>query len=224
MIRGKLIIIEAGDGSGKATQTNKLYTHLQEEHKNVYKVSYPDYESESSALVKMYLRGAFGKSANSVNAYAASTFFAVDRYASYRLKWEKNYKEGGIILADRYTTSNMVHQAVKIKEKQARDVFLDWLWDLEFVKMGMPKPDLVIFLDMPPEISDKLLADRGTSSGENDIHELDRNYLHHCHDVYKKMADKYDWKTIPCSENSRIRSIDDIHSDIYDLVTELLNK
>ncbi|MBB5334916.1 dTMP kinase [Pectinatus brassicae] len=221
-MRGKLIIIEAGDGSGKATQTSELYNRLQKEYGNVYKVEYPDYDSESSALIKMYLRGDFGNSADSVNAYAASTFFAVDRFASYQKKWKQPYEDGAIILADRYTTSNMVHQAGKIDIEEKRNEFLDWLWDLEFVKMGLPKPDLVVFLDMPVQISDKLLEKRGSSSGNRDIHEEDSGYLHHCHDVYKQMADKYGWKTVQCARAGKIRSISDIHNDIYALVNDLL--
>lgn len=145
MTKGKLIIIEAGDGSGKATQTQKLYEHLQADGYKVHKVEFPDYEADSSMLVRMYLNGDFGQHVDDVNAFAASTFFAVDRYASYRMKWKKYYEAGDIILADRYTTSNMVHQAVKITDSAERDAFLDWLWDYEFNKLALPVPDKVVF-------------------------------------------------------------------------------
>ena len=156
--KGKLIIIEAGDGSGKATQTKALYEHLCREGYRVHRVEFPDYAADSSMLVRMYLRGDFGGHAEDVNAYAASTFFAVDRYASYRMKWKKAYEAGAIILADRYTTSNMVHQAVKLTDREERESFLDWLWDFEFGKLGLPVPDKVVFLDMDPEVADQLIA------------------------------------------------------------------
>ncbi len=221
-MKGKLIIIEAGDGSGKATQAARLYEHLAKDGKDVCKVEYPDYKSESSALVKMYLRGDFGESADAVNAYTASTFYAVDRYASYQMKWKKLYENGAVIIADRYTTSNMVHQAGKIQNEAERNDFLEWLCDLEFVKMGLPKPDLVIFLDMPPQISDKLLQKRGTSSGSRDIHERDKEYLHHCYAVYKDMTEKYGWKTVECVKNGQVRSVEEIHNDVYALVKKVI--
>ena len=160
MVKGKLIIIEAGDGCGKATQTKLLYDRLNQAGYKVKKVEYPDYESPACTPVKMYLQGEFGGHVDDVNAYAASVLFAVDRYASYRMKWKKDYEEGTIILADRYTTSNMVHQAVKIEDRKMRDEFLSWLWDTEFTKMGLPVPDKVIFLNMPPDISNKLIDNR----------------------------------------------------------------
>ncbi|MDF2929520.1 MAG: hypothetical protein K0Q75_1758 [Anaerospora sp.] len=171
---GKLIIIEAGDGCGKATQTARLYERLTAEGYPVKKVEFPDYASPSSALIKMYLGGEFGTQPDAVNAYAASAFFAVDRFASYKTSWGEWYRQGGIILADRYTTSNMVHQAVKIADESAKDSFLDWLWDLEFVKFGLPVPNQVLFLDVPPDLSSRLLAERSVKAGdEPDIHERD---------------------------------------------------
>ena len=173
MSKGKLITIEAGDGSGKATQTKALYDRLLAEGYQVLKVEYPDYQSESSALVRMYLGGEFGQQAENVSAYGASSFFAVDRYASYLLKWRQAYESGWIILADRYTTSNMVHQAVKLKDPAEREEFLTWLWDFEFGRLQLPVPDRVIYLDMPPEISDRLINSRAAkdSSRKKDIHE-----------------------------------------------------
>ena len=222
-MKGKLIIIEAGDGSGKATQTKALYDHLIKDGRTVHRIEFPDYASDSSALVRMYLSGAFGGHADDVNAYAASTFFAVDRYASYRTKWKKWYDAGDIILADRYTTSNMVHQAVKIEDADERETFLAWLWDLEFVKMGLPVPDAVIFLDMDPVVANKLIAARAKESGaKKDIHEKDKGYLAKCHTTYRALAKKYGWATVTCSESGQPRSIDAIHADVYAAVSRTL--
>ena len=160
MARGKLFIIEAGDGSGKETQTRLLTQRLIREGHRVRAVTFPDYAADASMPVRMYLRGDFGTQADEVNPYAASTFFAVDRYASYRMKWGADYAAGTIILADRYTTSNMVHQAVKIGDAAERDAFLDWLYDFEFNKLGLPVPDAVFFLDMEPCAAERLIAAR----------------------------------------------------------------
>lgn len=221
--KGKLIIIEAGDGSGKATQTRALYEHLSRDGYHVHRVEFPDYQADSSMLVRMYLRGDFGGHAEDVNAYAASTFFAVDRYASFRMKWQKYYEAGDIILADRYTTSNMVHQAVKLTDAGERDAFLDWLWDFEFQKLRLPVPDQVIFLDMKPEIADRLIAARAAETQtKKDIHERDTDYLHRCHAAYEMLTEKYGWTRIPCSENDEPRSIEAIHQDVYAAVQTLL--
>ena len=173
---GKLIIIESGsDASGKATQTRKLYERLLTDGYNIKKVEYPNYKSESSSLVKMYLRGDFGSKASDVDPYVSSTFFAADRYASYKTEWEDFYKNDGIILSDRYTTSNMVHQASKMDESN-RDKYLDWLFDYEFNLYKIPKPDCVIFLDVPIEFSKKLMENRKnkfTGEDKKDIHESD---------------------------------------------------
>ena len=224
-MKGKLIIIEAGDGSGKATQTKALYEHLQQDGYRVHRIEFPDYDDDSSALVRMYLGGAFGEKAADVNAYAASTFFAVDRFASYQRKWRDYYEAGDIILADRYTTSNMVHQAVKLTAKAEREVFLDWLWDFEFGKMGLPVPDKVIFLDMAPEVADKLIAARAAEKAvQKDIHERDTAYLHRCHAAYLELAAKYKWDKVVCNDGESPRSIDAIHADVYQLVAALLKK
>lgn len=220
---GKLIVIEAGDGSGKATQTERLYEHLLEDGRKVHRITFPDYEAESSAPVRMYLRGDFGGRAGDVNAYAASTFYAVDRYASFRMKWQKYYEAGDIILADRYTTSNMVHQAVKLEDAEERKEFLRWLWDLEFVKLGLPVPDMVVFLDMDPAAADRLIAMRAKEQAAGkDIHERDRDYLHRCHEAYLKLAETYHWKRISCSRQGEPRSIDVIHGEVYEAVCGIL--
>ena len=224
MSKGKLITIEAGDGSGKATQTKALYDRLLAEGYQVLKVEYPDYQSESSALVRMYLGGEFGQQAENVSAYGASAFFAVDRYASYLLKWRQAYESGWIILADRYTTSNMVHQAVKLKDSAEREEFLFWLWDFEFGRLQLPVPDRVIYLDMPPEISDRLINSRAAkdSSRKKDIHEKDTSYLHHCHRAYNEVAEKYGWVKISCAQQGNLRTVQDIHEDVYQAVKEIL--
>ena len=224
MSKGKLITIEAGDGSGKATQTKALYDRLLVEGYQVLKVEYPDYQSESSALVRMYLGGEFGQQAENVSAYGASAFFAVDRYASYLLKWRQAYESGWIILADRYTTSNMVHQAVKLKNPVEREEFLTWLWDFEFGRLQLPLPDRVIYLDMPPEISDRLINSREAkdSSRKKDIHEKDTSYLHHCHRAYNEVAEKYGWVKISCAQQGNLRTVQDIHEDVYQAVKEIL--
>jgi dTMP kinase len=223
MSKGKLIIIEAGDGSGKATQTRALYEHLLADGHRVHRIEFPDYEADSSMLVRMYLRGDFGGHAEDVNAFAASTFFAVDRYASFRMKWKKFYDAGDIILADRYTTSNMVHQAVKLTDAKERDEFLDWLWDLEFTKMGLPVPDRVVFLNMDPAIADRLIAARAQETGQaKDIHEKDADYLHRCHQAYVVLAQKYGWSQVKCDQAGQLRSIEAIHAEVYQAIREIL--
>lgn len=220
---GKLIIIEAGDGCGKATQTAKLYNRLAAEGYPVRKVEFPNYASPSSALIKMYLGGEFGTQPDAVNAYAASAFFAVDRFASYKASWGDWYHQGGIILADRYTTSNMVHQAVKIADGEERSRFLDWLWDLEFVKFALPVPDQVVFLDVPPQLSGRLLAERAAQAeAKPDIHERDQDYLVRCYHSYRMLAERYQWQSIECVNNNELKSIEQIHQEIYQSVKKIL--
>ena len=224
-MNGRLIIIESGsDASGKATQTKKLYEKLVKDGYNVKKVEYPNYSSESSALVKMYLRGDFGDKPSDVDPYVASTFFAADRYASFKTQWEDFYNEGGIILADRYTTSNMVHQASKM-DKEDRDKYLDWLFDFEFNMYKIPEPDCVIFLDVPVTFSKKLMENRKnkiTGQSKKDIHESDIKYLEKSYNNSLDIVDKYNWNKIKCVENNNLRSIGSIHEEIYKLVTDTL--
>ncbi len=226
-MKGKLIIIEAGsDASGKATQTKKLFSRLKMDKYSIRKVEYPNYKSNSSALVKMYLNGEFGYKPDDVNAYAASTFFAVDRYASYMKEWKRFYENGGIVLADRYTTSNMVHQASKIDDESERNDYLDWLWDLEFNKLGLPIPDMVLFLDVPTVISSGLMQNRNnkiTGGSKKDIHESDSEYLRKTYMNACKIADKYGWKRIGCIADNCLRSIEDIHNEIYEYVVKNLS-
>ena len=222
-MKGKLIIIESGsDASGKATQTKRLFERLSEENSNIRKVEYPNYDLESSALVKMYLRGDFGKNASDVDPYISSTFFAADRYASFKTEWEEFYNNGGIVIADRYTTSNMVHQASKMDEKD-RDKYLDWLVDYEFNLYKIPEPDCVIFLDVPIEFSQKLMENRKnkiTGEDKKDIHESDIEYLTKSYNNALYIANKYNWKKINCVKDGTLRSIDDIHDEIYNIVKQ----
>lgn len=220
-MNGKLIIIDSGsDASGKATQTKKLYERLIKEGHNVRHVEFPNYESESSALVKMYLNGDFGDKASEVDPYIASTFYAVDRYASFKTQWEEFYNSGGIILADRYTTSNMIHQASKMDEVD-RDRYLEWLLDFEFNMYKIPTPDCVIFLDVPVTFTSKLMENRKnkiTGESKKDIHESDVEYLKKSYDNAIEIADKYLWHKITCVKEDSLRGIDDIHTDIYNIV------
>ena len=223
MARGKLFIIEAGDGSGKETQTRLLAQHLIREGHRVRAVAFPDYEADASMPVRMYLRGDFGMQADEVNPYAASTFFAVDRYASYRMKWGQDYEAGTIILADRYTTSNMVHQAVKIRDAAERDAFLDWLDDFEFNKLGLPVPDAVFFLDMEPCAAERLLTARAQAKGEApDIHERDADYLRRTHDAYVLLTARCGWVRIPSSADGVPLPIEEIHERLYAEVGKFL--
>jgi dTMP kinase len=223
--KGKVIVIEGSDGSGKATQTKKLFDRLAEEGRNIKKVEYPNYGSDSSALVKMYLNGEFGSRPDDVNPYAASSFYAVDRYASYKKEWEQFYLDGGIVLADRYTTANMVHQASKIDDPVQWELFLDWLWDYEFVKLGLPVPDCVIFLDVDPSCSRRLMENRSNKiSGEQDkdIHEKDPVFLQKSHASSCRVAEKYGWVRINCLESGILRDIDDIHQEIYSRILNII--
>lgn len=218
---GKLIVIEGLDGSGKSTQLELLPNGLKNMGIDCRTVSFPNYDSDSSALVKMYLSGEFGNRPDDVNAYAASTFYAVDRYASFKTDWSEFYNGGGTVVAGRYTTSNAVHQASKLP-KENWDGFLSWLYDFEYNKIGIPKPDLVIFLDMPIEVSQKLMSKRySENGGKKDIHEKDVDYLNHCRDAAVYTAKFSGWKIISCAENGNARSIDDISGDILSAVKEL---
>lgn len=224
-MNGKLIIIESGsDASGKATQSEELLKKLIADGYNVRKVEYPNYKSESSTLVKMYLRGDFGKNADDVDAYIASTFFTADRYASFKTEWEEFYRSGGIVIADRYTTSNMVHQASKM-EIEERDKYLDWIEDYEYNLFKIPRPDEVIFLNVPVDYSIKLMENRKnkfTGEDEKDIHESDKNYLRKTYNNSLYIADKYNWKRVECVENEQLRTIKDISNEIYGIVKNIL--
>ena len=222
---GKLIIIEGTDGSGKQTQTGLLYEKLCEikGREKVKKISFPNYESKASEPVKMYLAGEFGKKADSVNAYAASVLFSVDRFASFKTEWEEFYSSGGIVLSDRYTISNMIHQASKIKDREEREKYLDWLVDLEWNKIGIPEPDLVFFLDIPFDVSQKLMQNRKnkiTGDKVKDIHEQDAEYLRNAYNIAKELAIKYKWNIVDCVENDKLRSIEEINGRMMEIILE----
>lgn len=224
MKKGKLIIIESGtDGSGKATQTQRLYDKLIVQGKKVRKITFPNYDSPACMPVKMYLNGEFGSNPGDVNAYVASTFYAIDRFASFKSDWGEFYNNGGIILSDRYTTSNMVHQAVKMDNRFERDRYLNWLYELEFELYGLPKPDCVVFLNLSPIISQKLMADRAnkfTGDKQKDIHECNHEYLKKCYDNSLEIANKYSWKMVKCNEGEELKSIEDISDEVYEIVKE----
>ena len=219
---GKLIVIEGTDGSGKSTQFALLTSRLEQEQIAFQKLVFPRYSQPSSALIRMYLGGDFGSSPNSVNAYAASTFYAVDRYASYKMDWGQWYENGGLVVSDRYTTSNAVHQASKEPEEK-REAFLAWLYDLEYGKLGLPKPDLILYLDVPTDFTETMMRRREQDTHTHaDIHEQDLNYLAACRQSGKAAAEFYGWKVIQCVRDGKMRTIEDIHEEIYRLVRQCL--
>lgn len=212
---GKLIVIEGTDGSGKSTQFRLLTDRLESEQVKFQKLVFPQYSEPSSALIRMYLGGEFGKSPSDVNAYAASAFYSVDRYASYRKVWGKWYEEGGLVVSDRYTTSNAVHQASKEPEDKRED-FLNWLYDFEYDKLGLPRPDLVIYLDVPTDFTEKMLRHRESETHTHaDIHEQDMQYLATCRRMGRAAAEHYGWTVIRCVRGGAMRSMEDIHEEIY---------
>lgn len=217
MAAKKLIVIEGLDGSGKATQAKRLTEALVEKGIPVREVSFPDYESDSSALVRMYLSGQFGTDPQDVNAYAASSFFAVDRFASYKKDWCRDYARG-VVIADRYTTSNAVHQCSKLPKEQWED-FLNWLFDFEYKKLGIPTPDRVIYLNVDPAVSQALMTARYRGDeNKKDIHERDIAYLRHSREAAAYCAEKLGWETIDCCRDGQMRSIEDIHKDVMKLL------
>ena len=218
---GKLFVIDGTDGSGKQTQFEKLKERLDKDGIEYRTVSFPNYDSPSSSLVKMYLSGEFGTDAQEINPYIASTFYAADRYATFQTGYKKYYEDGGIILADRYTTANMVHQAGKIKDKEERDKFLKWLWDFEFKLYGLPIPTEVFFLNMPTEKALELMKDRKNKFDENakkDIHESNEKHMRDAYEAACDVAKEYNWFEIKCMKDNKLRTIDDIHEEIYEEV------
>ena len=218
---GKLIVIEGLDGSGKSTQLELLPQNLKKNGIDCKTVSFPDYDNPSSTLVKMYLGGEFGNKPDDVNAFAASTFYCVDRYASFKAKWGEYYLGGGTVVAGRYTTSNAVHQCSKLPESEWKN-FLGWLYDFEYNKVTIPKPDKVIFLDMPIEVSQKLLSKRYQGDDtKKDIHESDTEYLARCRKAAIFTAKYSNWDIIPCSKNGQARTIEEIATDVLKSVMEI---
>ena len=219
---GKLIVFEGTDGTGKSTQFSLACRHLEQDGVAFENIKFPQYDEPSSALIKMYLAGEFGKDPEKVSPYAASTFYAVDRYASYERVWKDYYQKGGVILCDRYTTSNAVHQGGKL-QGQAQAEFFTWLYDLEYDKMGLPKPDLVLCLDMPTELAHMLREKREDQGvGEADIHEHAEAYLAHCRETARLAAQHYGWRVVSCVKDGKLRSIEDIHEEIYQCIKQCL--
>lgn len=222
MSKGRLLVIEGLDGSGKATQAKLLAAHLAESGRRVMEITFPDYESDSSALVKMYLSGQFGDKPDDVNPYAASSFYAVDRYASYKTKWGSFYEAGGIVIADRYTTSNAVHQTSKLPAGERR-AFLDWLFDFEYGKLGLPAPTRVLYLDMPTELSEQMMRRREQQTHTHaDIHEQNDAYLRACRENAAFVVDYCGWRHIDCADGSRILPPEEIAARVLREVEDLL--
>ncbi len=217
-MRGKLIVLEGTDGSGKATQARLLAQHLAREGRAFREIDFPRYGNPFAEPAKLYLDGALGAHAGDVNAYAASVLFAVDRFASYKEDWGGAYEAGELILANRYTTSNAVHQASKLPAGE-REAYLRWLFDLEYHRMGLPAPDLVIYLDLPTELSEAMLRKRQQATGTHaDIHEQDEDYLRACRDNARSIARQLGWTVVRCDRDGAVRPPEDIHREIWDLV------
>lgn len=221
---GKLIVIEGTDGSGKSTQFQLLTQRLSRENREFKCLEFPRYSEPSSTLIKMYLGGEFGSRPSDVNSYAASTFYAVDRYASYKQDWGQWYEQGGLVLTGRYTTSNAVHQASKEQgEKQA--AFLKWLYEFEYGLLGLPRPDLTIYLDVPIDFTERLMRRREQDTHTKaDIHEKDTDYLMACRRTGRAAAEFYGWTVIDCVQDNAMRSMEDIHEEIYAHVKKLLEE
>ena len=211
---GKLIVIEGLDGSGKATQTKNLFDYLTSNCEQVVKVTFPDYDSPASALVKMYLNSEFGDDPNAVNAYSASAFYAVDRVASYIKNWKEDYLSGKTILCDRYATSNIIYQMSKVPQEE-KDSFIDWQYDFEYNKLGLPAPTQVIYLDVEPEVSQKLMLKRyNGDESKKDLHEKNVDFLLTCRENALYAAKKLGWKVISCTKDGEMKSIEDIFEEI----------
>ncbi|MEA4940991.1 Thymidylate kinase [bioreactor metagenome] len=219
---GKLIVFEGTDGSGKATQAGMLGIKLKERGVPFREIDFPRYGNPFAEPARLYLDGALGKKPEDVSAYAASTLYAVDRYASYKQDWGAAYEAGMLILANRYTTSNAVHQASKLQPAE-RAEFLDWLFDLEYCRLGLPKPDLVLYLDLPTELSEQMLRQREHNTGvKADIHEQDDTYLRNCRMNARQIARDLGWSMVNCAPDGQIRSVQDIHSEVWRKVKKYL--
>lgn len=222
MEKGKLIVFEGIDGSGKSAHYRRVCQHLEADCIDYNHIVFPRYDKESSALLRMYLNGEFGSNPSDVNAYIASTFYAVDRVAAYRTDWGEAYNAGGFVLSDRYTTSNAVHQGAKLKNEELGE-FFEWLYDFEYVKLELPKPDLVIYLDVDLETSLARMKHRQEKTNTSaDIHEKDVRYLENCLRVADRAADHYGWLRIPFMKDGIEREIDEKHEEIYSIIKETI--
>ena len=223
-MKGKLIVFEGADGAGKATQARLLARRFAAEGVRFHEIDFPRYGNPFAEPARLYLSGALGEKPGDVNAYAASAFFAVDRCASYREDWGGFYEAGGLILANRYTTSNAVHQASKLEEGE-REAFLAWLFDLEYRRLELPEPDLVLYLDLPPELSERMLRRREERTGaEADIHERDAGYLRRCRESARQVARGLGWRVVDCAREGAVRPPEEIHADLWELVRPLLER
>lgn len=211
---GRLVVFEGIDGSGKSTQLELLCKRLEEEGREYKRIVFPRYSNPSSALIRMYLGGEFGSKPEDVGAYAASTFFAVDRYASFVQDWREDYEAGRLIVSDRYTTSNAIHQASKLCGAE-REEFLTWLYDFEFRLLGLPKPDEVIYMDIPLEVS---LANMAKRNGAGDIHENNKAYLASCLECAKQAAEHYGWRAVSCAQGGQMRPAQEISDEIWNII------
>lgn len=221
-MRGKLIVFEGTDGSGKATQARLLCGELESRGIPFQEIDFPRYGNPFAEPANRYLHGALGKRPGDVNAYAASVLFAVDRFASYREDWGDFYEQGGIVVANRYTTSNAVHQASKLPEGQRKE-FLRWLFDLEYGRMGLPQPDLVLYLDLPTEFSQQMLRRRERETDtQADIHEQDDRYLRQCRENARQIAGQLQWSVVDCAAENAPRTVEDIHREVMERVSPLL--
>lgn len=219
---GKLIVFEGTDGSGKATQAGLLGKHLRQEGISFQEIDFPRYGNAFAEPAKLYLDGVLGKRPGDVSAYAASTLYAVDRYASYKQDWGAAYEAGTLILANRYTTSNAVHQASKLPPAE-REEFLQWLFDLEYHRLGLPRPDLVLYLDLPTELSERMLRQREHATGTRaDIHEQDEIYLRNCRVNARQIARDLEWTVVNCAKDGQIRTVEDIHGEVWRRVKRYL--
>jgi len=218
MKKGNLIVFEGIDGSGKSTQYNLLCERFADEGRDFRRIRFPRYDKPSSALIKMYLGGELGDTPDAVNAYAASSFYAVDRYASFVQDWREYYQQGGLILTDRYSTSNALHQGAKMPDNE-RASFLKWLYEFEFDKLGLPRPDLVIYMNIDAQAAGHRLLKRQSETGtDRDIHERDDLYLHECVKVGKQAAAFYNWQSVDCVTDGKELCANELHDAVYDIV------
>ncbi len=213
---GRLIAIEGLDGAGKNTQSEKLFKYLSTRGVKVKKVDFPNYAGRGSTLVKMYLDGELGSSPDDTNSYAASAFYACDRYISYVTEWKDFLADpDSVVICNRYTTANAYHQLSKMPREEW-DEFLSWLWDFEFDRLGLPRPDDVLLLLVPPEVSLKNVEKRSANTNVKlDIHEKDADYLMRCYDAAIYAADRLGWKTIECAEGGEQLPVDEIFQRIF---------
>lgn len=226
----KIFVIEGTDGSGKQTQTQKIYERLLKENRKVFKTSFPNYDSQSSGPVKEYLSGNISKNPDDISAKAASMFYAVDRYITYKENIEKYYLDNEtIILFDRYVSSNLLHQGGKIlkltNDYSKLDEFANWISEREFKDLALPEPTQVFFLYVPVEYTLKLMKERAnkfTHDSKKDIHEMDTEHLKNAAKSGLYLAKKLGWYIVDCVKDGKLRTIEDIHNEIYNVIESKL--